>query len=349
MPNSQFQILNSRFLILIVAALCAACATSAPPPVTYSVMPAALTPVDGEHNKAKDFARVFCSTLPHLRDKDGHSWGDCAKYLEMSEASEAQPPIAAPFRFLFVAGFGGDCLKDVRAFSTSIAHLTEAHHVDVEYFAVAPFGSSPENGTSIAKHINEGWAADTTRRYVLLGYSKGAADLLEAVRVLDAPKTKVAAVVTVAGTVGGSWVPDDLRLLMQASQPWMGPGCPGNVQDGALSLTRELRQRFLRENPLPVPGYSIVGASTAAETSSVLRSSWKRLTVHAKEQDGQMVAWEAVLPGAKYLGAARADHWAIALPFEESPTPPKAVVRNHFPRDALLEAIVRFVAGDLAK
>ena len=333
-------------MLNVVALWASACAGSAPP-IAYPMMPSALTPVDADHNKAKDFARVFCSTLPHLKDKDGHAWGDCAKYLDVSDSPRAQAAIATPYRFLFVSGFGAECLKDVRAFSTSIAHLKEAHHVDVEYFAVAPFGSSEENGQSIARHVEEGWAGDKTRRYVLIGYSKGAADLLEALRVLNAPQTKVAALVTVAGTIGGSWLPDDVRTLMQGSQPWMAPGCPANVQDGIHSLTRELRQRFLRENPVPVAGYSIVAASTLDETSSALRAAWKRLSLYAKEQDGQMVAWEAVLPGAKYLGAARADHWAIALPFEESPQPPKAVDRNHFPRDALLEAIVRFVAADL--
>lgn len=335
-----------RLLYAVALMTLTACGAVAPP-VTYPVMPSALTPVDADHNKAKDFARVFCSTLPHLKDKDGHAWGDCAKYLDVTEAPRAQTAIATPYRFLFVSAFGAECFKDVRAFSTSIAHLKEAHQIDVEYFAVAPFGSSEENGRSIAKHIDEGWAADKTRRYVLIGYSKGAADLLEALRLIAAPPTKVAALVTVAGTVGGSWLPDDVRALMQSSQPWIAPGCPGNVQDGIHSLTRELRLRFLRENPLPIPGYSIVAASALDETSSILRAAWRRLSIYAKEQDSQVVAWEAVLPGGKYLGAARADHWAIALPFEESPQPPKAVDRNHFPRDALLEAIVRFVTADL--
>jgi len=340
MPNAKFLILNSL-------ALCVAACGAAAPPVTYPVMPSALTPIDADHDKAKDFARVFCSTLPHLKDKDGHAWGDCAKYLEMSEPPRAQAAFSTPYRFLFVAGFGAACFKDVRAFSTSIAHLKSAHQIDVEYFAVAPFASSEENGHSIAKHIDEGWAADQTRRYVLIGYSKGAADLLEALRLLAAPRTKVAALVTVAGAVGGSWLPDEIRVLMQGSQPWIAPGCPGNVQDGLHSLTRELRLRFLRENPLPVAGYSIVAASSHDETSSILRVMWKQLSIYAKEQDSQLVAWEAVLPGGKYLGAARADHWAIAMPFEESPQPPKSVDRNHFPRDALLEAIVRFVTADL--
>ena len=340
--------MNGRVLAAAAASALAAACSAALQPVTYPVMPVALGPVDPERNKTKDFARVFCSTLSHLKDRDGRSWGDCAKYLELAEPAQAQTAPTSRYRFLLVPGFGGECLKDTRAFSTSIAHLKAAHQIDVEYFAVAPFGSSEENGKSVVRQIDAGWNADRMRRYVLIGYSKGTADILEALRVLDEPKTKVAAVVSIAGIIGGSWQPEDFGALMEAGRPWIAAGCPGNVQDGVQSLRREIRLAFLRQNPMPVAGYSIVGATSLDETSSPLRASWKRLSVHAKEQDGQIVAWEGVLPGAKYLGAARADHWAIALPFEESPQPPKAIDRNHFPRDALLEAIVRYVSSDLA-
>ena len=79
--------------------------------------------------------------------------------------------------------------------------------------------------------------------------------------------------------------------LMQPGQPWIAPECPGNVQDGVHSLLREVRQAFLRQNQMPVAGYSIVGATSIGETSSMLRPSWRRLSIHAKEQDGQIVAW----------------------------------------------------------
>jgi len=334
--------------LFVAAAIAAAAACGGIAPITYTVMPAALTPVDAEHNKTREFARVFCSTLSHLKDPGGKPWGTCDKYLETTEAGGQVPAaLTTPYRFMLVPGFGSECLKDVKAFSTSIAHLKDAHQVSVEYFAVAPFGPSEENGKSIAKHVDEGWAADKTRKYVLVGYSKGTADLVEALHTLDAPKDKIAAIVTVAGVVGGSWLPDDFRALMQASQPWIAPGCPGNVSDGLHSLMREVRQASLRGTPMPVPGYSVVGISTFQDTSSLLRPTWKRLSVYAREQDGQVIGWEAVLPGAKYLGAARADHWAIALPFEESPHPHKSIDHNRFPRDALLEAIVRFVTSDL--
>jgi hypothetical protein len=335
---------RSLSLTIVATVLLTACA-SGPLPVA-PVMPVALVPVDAEHNRVKDFARVFCSTLTHLKTNAGRSWGNCEQYLEVAEAPTEQGEIGSAYRFLLVGGFGGDCFKDVRAFSTSVAHLHEAHRVDVEYFAVPPFGPSSENGRSIARHIDEEFASDPAHRYVLIGYSKGAADLLEALRVLDAPKTKVAAIVTIAGTVGGTWVPDDFGALMQPTQPWIAPGCPGNVRDGLQSLPRDVRQRFLRENPVPVPAYSITASSSFESTSQALRASWRRLSVYAVEQDGQMVAWEAILPNAKYLGAARADHWAIALPFDQSATAFKDIDRNRFPRDALLEAVVRFVSAD---
>ena len=139
-----------------------------------------------------------------------------------------------------------------------------------------------------------------------------------------------------------------MRALMQRDREWIAPGCPANVEDGMHSLLREVRQAFLRQNPMPVAGYSVVGATSIDETSSLLRPSWRRLSVHAREQDGQIVAWEGVLPGAKYLGTVRADHWAIALPFEEAPDRFNAIDRNRFPRDALLEAIVRYVTSDLS-
>src|SRR5437870_2128507 len=105
----------------LVAAMLA-CAAAAPP-ITYPVMPSALTPIDADHNKAREFGRVFCSTLGHFKAPDGRSWGDCAKYLEIAEPSQAQPPLTTTYRVLFVGGFGGTCLKDVRAFGPSIAHL----------------------------------------------------------------------------------------------------------------------------------------------------------------------------------------------------------------------------------
>ncbi|MGE5243938.1 MAG: hypothetical protein ACM3SQ_06900 [Betaproteobacteria bacterium] len=337
----------TRAVVLLCLLTAVAACSATPPPAQPPLVPASLTPIPVARDESHDFARVFCSTLPHTKDRDGGAWGDCAKYIEPAEPPAPLKALTAPYRFLLVGGFGDGCFRNTRAFSTAAAHLHDAHQVDVDLFAVAPFASSEENGKSIARQIDAGWTSDQSRRYVLIGYDKGAPDLLEALRLLAEPASKVAALVTVAGAVGGVWRPDAVLALVNPSKPWMADQCPGNQADGMHSLLRDVRLRFLRENPLPVHAYSIVASSQAADTSSALRQSWKSLSIYAADEDGVMLAWDAVLPEATFLGSLKADHWAVALPFDAAPKPPKSIDQNRFPRDALLEALVRYVSEDL--
>jgi hypothetical protein len=55
------------------------------------------------------------------------------------------------------------------------------------------------------------------------------------------------------------------------------------------------------------------------------------------------------MPGATLLGYVRGDHWAIALPFSRTSSALEAMLieRNAFPREVLLEAIVRRVEESL--
>jgi hypothetical protein len=65
--------------------------------------------------------------------------------------------------------------------------------------------------------------------------------------------------------------------------------------------------------------------------------------------DSQVVFHDALVPGGVLLGYLNADHWAVAMPFNrEHPTLASTLVtRNAFPREVLLEAIVRFVEESL--
>jgi hypothetical protein len=55
------------------------------------------------------------------------------------------------------------------------------------------------------------------------------------------------------------------------------------------------------------------------------------------------------VPCAKFLGAAHADHFAVALPFDKSTdaTIRAEIDKTAYPRAALLESLIRFVTGDL--
>jgi hypothetical protein len=60
-------------------------------------------------------------------------------------------------------------------------------------------------------------------------------------------------------------------------------------------------------------------------------------------------ARDAIVPGARYPGAARADHLAVALPFDKMAGGEVQKFMDHvrYPRAALLESLVRFVVSDL--
>jgi hypothetical protein len=73
------------------------------------------------------------------------------------------------------------------------------------------------------------------------------------------------------------------------------------------------------------------------------------LSSYGTAQDGQLLRDDAIVPGAKFLGAALADHFAVALPFDKSPDSAirSGMDKAAFPRAALLESLVRFVTADL--
>ena len=111
-----------------------------------------------------------------------------------------------------------------------------------------------------------------------------------------------------------------------------------------------MRQAFLSSYPDPVvPTYSLVAVSDKSNTSKALLEAQTLLSVFDPVNDGQLTKWDAVVPGARYLGAARADHLAVALPFDKLAGGEVQKFMDHarYPRAALLEALVRFVVADL--
>ena len=63
-----------------------------------------------------------------------------------------------------------------------------------------------------------------------------------------------------------------------------------------------------------------------------------------------MVLFEdQLVPGSVFLGCVNADHWAVSVPIARSHPNVAALLvdENDYPREALLEAILRFVEEDL--
>jgi hypothetical protein len=77
------------------------------------------------------------------------------------------------------------------------------------------------------------------------------------------------------------------------------------------------------------------------------RSSF--ISTRNQELDGQLSKQDTIIPGSKYVGAAGADHFAIALPFDKSSESAIRLAMDHtrFPRATLLESLLRVVIQDL--
>jgi hypothetical protein len=84
--------------------------------------------------------------------------------------------------------------------------------------------------------------------------------------------------------------------------------------------------------------------------SSLLTSSYDKLARIDARNDSQVIFYDQVVPGSTLLGYLNADHWAVAVPINRthSAIASMFVTQNAYPREALLEAVLRFVEEDLA-
>jgi hypothetical protein len=295
------------------------------------------------------FADMFCSVL---RDEnpDGGEWGDCSQYIETKPdtAKITLGPISKKYRILVLPGFMSSCVSSVQALGKGQERLRKDFGLDVEYLAL-PNDSSENNGKLIADYLRK--HANDSRKYIVIGYSKGAPDLQVGLAHDPDAAKNVAAFVSLAGAVGGSPVANTIPAMIDRYAKSLNLGtCQGDIAAAARSLRNDVRHTFLAEHPDPiVPTYSISAMSDKTNTSKMLLQAWQILFAYDAQEDSQLTRQDAIVPGSTLLGALKADHLAVALAFEDSADAQvKSMMdHNHYPRTALTEAIVRFVINDL--
>ncbi len=299
---------------------------------------------------ASTFADLFCSVLKQENPDQGE-WGDCDTYIDGGGKTDVKlGAVPTRYRMLIVPGIMSSCLSDTPAYQEGTKSLKERFNVDVDLLQV-PNDSSEDNGRMIGDYLKAQSKSDP-RKFIVLGYSKGAPDVQVALAKEDGAAQHVAAFISVAGAVGGSPIAD---LLPDIADKWIRQynmkGCKGDLASGFKSLRRSARQAFLASYPHPpVPSYSIVTKSDATNTSKALLQTWNLLKAFTSIQDGQLLRDDAIVPDSKFLGIARADHFAVALPFDKSADSAVrlGMDKTRYPRAALLEAIYRFISADLA-
>lgn len=302
-------------------------------------------------NVSSSFADVFCSVLTQ-NNPDGGTWNSCDQYMDTPGKEDMRlSRLSTKYRVLIVPGIMSSCVSNTPAFQEGQKALKEQYGLDVALLQV-PNGSSESNAKMIAQYLRDHQTTGSGK-YILVGYSKGGPDIQVALAEEAGVADQVAAFITVAGASGGSQVAD---LLPDVAQKYMKTvpikSCQGDLSTGFKSLQRATRQAFLAAYPNPVvPTYSLIAKSDENSTSKALMQTWRVLSTYGVPEDGQLLKDDAIVPGAKFLGAARADHFAVALPFDKSTdsTIRSEMDKTVYPRAALLESLIRFVTADLEK
>ena len=336
---------------LVASLLLSACATN--PPVEYAIdIPPGVTDARGR------FGEIYCAVLEaHGHDlPDYRPCEDALSRVSSKPTGTGRPVDLGPSRrqlqAAIVPGIGYGCFAAwLEPPGTAAAHVSKFGFglvgIEVDALSGTATNARQIRDAILAMPVEEG-----PPRIVLVGYSKGTPDILEAVVRYPEIHDRVAAVVSVAGAVGGSALADDSEQWQaDLLRHWPKAECDAGDGGGVASLRPEVRKAWLAQNPLPsnVRYYSLVTLPDPERISRIVQSSYKKLGKIDWRNDSQVIYFDQIVPGSTLLGFLNADHWAVAVPLDRSHQVIGAWLadKNDYPREAMLEAVLRFVEEDL--
>ena len=353
--------LKLLLFLALLSLVSAACTSKSLVPFTTDVPPLVMLPAEkaGVTDKRGRFREITCAVLedhgeelPHYRDCEealtrvGEELGATGEPVHLGPSEKNL--IAA-----MVPGIGWECFETWLNYENEFAEHVSDFGYGSHIFSVDGMSGTKTNAKQIRDAVLDHADELQAGQLVLIGYSKGAPDLLEAVVAYPEIHPYIGAGVSVAGAVGGSPLANgakesDLGLLKHIPESTCTEGDGHAVE----SLRPAVRRTWLNNNPLPenIPYYSLVTYPLPENISSILKSSWKKLGAVDPRNDSQVIFYDQVIPGSTLMGYLNADHWAIAVPVAEShPFIGRHFVnQNHYPRQAVFEAVLRFIEEDLA-
>jgi len=341
----------------LLIALCGCASTPAPTAKDGSALIMVPVGQTASRDARGEFRNVFCTVLD-AREVENRETGGCEHYLIRlpDEPEERRFPVSlepsrAAITVIFIAGFASDCVDQARQAKTQYKAYLARFGYHFETLRVSGTSSSESNAQQIRDALDQMPSLGRDRNAVVIAHSKGVVDTLEALVTYPELQDRIAAVISLAGAIGGSPLADlapDAMLTIMQNTP--GLQCEDGDAGALTSLSPQVRRNWLAENPLPerVPLYSVVALPTPERVSRGLKASYHLLSDIDPRNDGNLIYYDQVIPGSTLLGYVNADHWAISTDLGASPY---ALVRSladqsDFPREALAEAVLRFVELD---
>lgn len=344
-------------LMVGVQLYCAGCAT-VPPPSAFDNPETSLDVIGTPaiHDARASFRSLFCAALARTHDSAYRE--PCEQYLwrfpdeaRVDQNSSVPHELNSNLRIFIVGGAFADCYPPASTpFADSLEGLRTAG-ISADYIAVSGRSSSEFNSKIIAAAVLSVPTEDR-RPILIIGYSKGATDILETLTRYPQAARRVTAVVSVAGAIAGSplatrYLSAYTHLLAGVTFGSCGPG-NGEVLS---SLTRSTRLRWLAQNrpPAPIRYYSVATFATGGLVARVLKHPQRLLSKVDARNDGQLLTQDQFIPGSQFLGVVNADHWAVAVRMEDRFPflAHRAAGKHPFPQQVLLDSILQYVQTDL--
>lgn len=299
------------------------------------------------------FRQIFCA-LDADHGARFSTRRTCADSLHRLAGEDAPPsrPVSLGraggtplLHIVLIPGMFGQCVKNwARPLEDAAAYLrSQGYRVDT--IDVGGRSSSEENADTIARALPQ--LLKPGEHLLIIGYSKGLSDILETLAVHPQAIPPGSTIVSLAGIVSGTPIADHTPALERLVSDVPLPSCGSGDRGAVASVSRRYRVAWLADHPLPTDRsyFSIAAFTDNAHVSRPLEESYRELSAIDPRNDGQVIATDAIIPGSHLLGYLNADHWAVALPLANNVPKLRRVLagRNDYPREILLEAIVRSV------
>ena len=354
------QKIDQLLSLLLGLALLGGCAST--PMVPYSLETPAMVLVPAAYAGVKDkrarFREIFCTVLETRKDKlpDYRPCEEALSLVDDEPAAANLPVILGPSHrkliAAFVPGFGFDCFENwLEPPNTVAAHLHDYGYGSL-LIGIEGLSGTQRNARLIRDALMALPVDSGAARIVLIGYSKGANDILDAIVNYPELHARLAAVVSIAGAIGGSPLANGIaQELAERLRYFPGAECKQSDHGAIASLRPATRKNWLVRQRLPksLPYYSLVTLPEEKRISWLLKGSYRKLARVDARNDSQVIFYDQVIPGSTLVGYLNADHWAVAMPIarRHAIIATLFVTQNEFPREVLAEALLRFIEEDL--